>query len=212
MENIRLGIVEDGPVIRENVLIFLREHPSIQIDCVAESIEDFLEQNNKPGRPALDILLLDVGLPGKSGIEGIPLIRAIYPNLNIVMLTTYEEDDVIFSALCAGACAYISKRTPLSQIRDAVFTVARGGSYMSPSIARKVVEHFMPKAPKPESGLTPRQREIVQGLVNGLSYKMIAAELDISIDTVRDHIRKIYRLLNVNSKMEVVKKSLDGEI
>lgn len=213
MELINLGIVEDDKVIRESLVNYLSAHPSIKLGIVTDSVEGFLQQVKDRNLPATDVLLLDIGLPGMTGIEGIRHIRSHYADVDIVMLTTFEEDDMIFNALCAGACSYMSKRTPLAKIREAVFTIYRGGSYMSPSIARRVAMHFMPKAQKKEdSVLTPRQQEIVQGIVDGLSYKMIADKLDISLDTVRDHIKRIYRALEINSKAELIRKSLDGEI
>jgi DNA-binding NarL/FixJ family response regulator len=211
MEQINLALIEDDSVIRESLAAYLGAHPAIEIRVVADSVEHFLEQiSSRPIKA--DLLLLDIGLPGMSGLEGIRHIRQKCPDMDIVMLTTFEDDDKIFKALCSGACSYITKRTPLNTILEAVFTIHRGGSYMSPSIARKVVQHFMPKAPKTNDILSPRQQQIVQGLVDGLSYKLIADKLSISIDTVRDHIKHIYRTLEVNSKAEVIRKSLDGEI
>ncbi len=213
MENIHLAIVEDDPVIRESLETYLGAHPALQFSIVAGSVEDFLEKAEKPARvPKIDVMLLDIGLPGMSGIEGIRHIRQKFPETDIVMLTTFEEEDKIFKSLCSGACSYISKRTPLSTIQEAIFTIHRGGSFMSPSIARKVVQHFMPKARKEEDILSPRQQQIVEALVDGLSYKLIADKLSISIDTVRDHIKRIYKLLEVNSKAEVIRKALDGDI
>lgn len=213
MENIHLAIVEDNPVIRESLETYFSAHPALQLSLVAGSVEDFLEKAAQPARPPkIDLMLLDIGLPGMSGIEGIRHIRQKYPETDIVMLTTFEEDDKIFKSLCSGACSYISKRTPLPTIQEAIFTIYRGGSFMSPSIARKVVEHFMPKARSEDDLLSPRQQQIVQGIVDGLSYKLIADKLSISIDTVRDHIKRIYRLLEVNSKAELIRKALDGEI
>lgn len=213
MENIHLAIIEDDAVIRESLESYLGAHPALQFSLVAGSVEDFLEKAEKPARPPkIDLVLLDIGLPGLSGIEGIRIIRQKYPVADIVMLTTYEEEEKIFKSLCSGACSYISKRTPLTTIQEAIFTVHRGGSFMSPSIARKVVQHFMPKNRKEEDILSPRQQQIVEGLVDGLSYKLIADKLSISIDTVRDHIKRIYRVLEVNSKAEVIRKALDGDI
>lgn len=212
MEKIKLAIVEDDPVIRESLESFLQAHPALEISLIAKSMEEFLNAIKDAARPDIHLLLLDIGLPGMSGIQGIYHIRQKYPEADIVMLTTFEEDDKIFDALCAGACSYITKRTSLAVIRDAIFTIHRGGSYMSPTIARKIAQHFMPKAPKEGEVLSPRQKEIVQGIVDGLSYKMIADKLNISLDTVRDHIKRIYRALEVNSKAEVIRKSLEGEI
>ncbi len=212
METIHLAIIEDDPLVRESLVNFLGENPAIRAGLVCNSMEEFMERTKSQPIPAVDLMLLDIGLPGLSGIAGIRHIREKYPEADIVMLTTFEETDLIFQALCAGACSYIAKRTSLVHIREAVFTVHRGGSYMSPSIARKIAEHFMPKAPKEGEVLSPRQKEIVRGLVDGLSYKMIGDKLEISLDTVRDHIKRIYRALEVNSKAEVIRKSLEGEI
>ncbi len=212
MEEIKLAIVEDDAVIKESLETFMQVHPSIKLTLSVTSVEAFLEKAQSPLRPKIDVMILDIGLPGMNGIQGIYHIRQKYPNTDIIMLTTFEEDDKIYDALCAGACSYISKRTPLVKIREAIFTVAQGGSYMSPSIARKIAERFMPKKRQKESGLSERQMQIVQALVDGLSYKMIGNKLNISLDTVRDHIKRIYRTLEVNSKVEVIKKAMDGDI
>lgn len=212
MEIIKLGIVEDEPVIRESLISFFGEHTAIDISIVGNSVEDFISKAKEDHRQEVNLVLLDIGLPGMSGIEGIRHIRGCFPEADIVMLTTFEEDENIFKALCAGACSYISKRTSLAKIREALFVVHRGGSFMSPTIARKIAKHFMPKAKKVGQVLTPRQKQIVDALVDGLSYKMIGDKLSISLDTVRDHIKRIYRTLQVNSKAEIIRKSLEGEI
>lgn len=212
MEKIKLGIIEDDPVIRESLINYLGINTGIEIKTVANSVEDFLEQAKQAIRLEINLVLLDIGLPGMSGLEGIRHIRQKLPEADIVMLTTFEEDENIFKALCAGACSYISKRTSLVKIQEALFVVHRGGSYMSPSIARKIAGHFMPKAAREGDTLTPRQKQIVDGLVEGLSYKLIADKLSISIDTVRDHIKRIYRALSVNSKAEVIRKALEGDL
>lgn len=212
MKTLKLAIVEDDPIIAESLQSFLTINPGIEIKLVANSIEQCLSQLVLPSKQEVNIVLLDIGLPGMSGIEGIRHIRKKIPNAEIIMLTTFEEQDIIFKALCAGACSYISKRTSLVKIREAIFTVHQGGSYMSPFIARKIAAHFMPAKSKEGDLLTPRQKQIVDCLVEGLSYKLIADKLSISIDTVRDHIRRIYRTLEVNSKAEVIRKALKGEI
>ena len=212
MESIQLAIIEDDPIIQESIEMFMGDHPQIEVAILADRVEDFLESPFVQQKKPLHILLLDIGLPGMSGIQGIYHIRQAYPDLDIIMLTTFEEDDKIFDALCAGACSYISKRTPLVKIREAVITVHRGGSYMSPTIARKIAERFMPKPKAPEQKLSERQMQIVEGLVDGLRYKMVADKLGISLDTVRDHIKRIYRTLEINSKAEIIKKALNGEL
>ncbi len=208
---IHLGIIEDEPMVRENLEIYFGAQPEIEPILSADSVEAFLEalQPNMP----LDTLLLDIGLPGMSGLEGIRLLKGLRPEIDIIMLTAYDDSDRIFKALCAGADSYLLKRSGLPTIKDAILTVNRGGSYMSPSIARKVINHFAPKQDKSDDQvLTDRQQQIVNGLVDGLSYKMIADQYLISVETVRDHIKNIYRKLQVNSKAEVIRKKLDGEI
>jgi len=206
MENIHLAIVEDDILIKESLESYLSESKSIKITFIANSVEDFLKATNVIQKPEIDIVLLDIGLPGMSGLEGIRPIKEKLPRANIIMLTTYEEDDKIFKALCAGAVSYISKRTSLTKIEEAIHTIYRGGSYMSPSIARKVISYFAPTIEKEESKLTLRQEQIAQGIMDGLSYKMIAERYQISIDTVRDHIKKIYLILNIHSKAELIKR------
>ena len=128
-----------------------------------------------------------------------PLEHLLLEKVDIIMLTTFEDNDSIYKALCAGACSYLSKKTPLKKIKEAIEVVHKGGSYMSPSIARKVVNTFAPKQNK-SNLLTPRQKDIVAGIVDGKSYKMIANDLFVSIDTVRTHIKNIYKTLEINSK------------
>lgn len=207
---IKLGIIEDEPLVRENLEIFLSSQADMEIVLSSNSVEDFLDQEKYV--KAIDILLLDINLPGMSGLEGIRHIKNGRPDIDIIMLTSYDDSDRIFKALCAGAVSYLSKRSDLKSIRDALVTVNSGGSYMSPSIARKVINHFAPRRQDPDKKLTPRQEQIVQGLIDGLSYKLIADKYLISVETVRDHIKKIYAKLEVNSRTEVIKKKLDGEI
>lgn len=212
MTTIQLALIEDDLLIKESLKTYFSDNKAIHFNFIAGSVEDFLKAIDVISNPKIDILLLDIGLPGMSGLEGIRFIKEKLPHINIIMLTTYEEDDKIFKALCAGAIAYISKRTPLTKIEEAIHTVYHGGSYMSPSIAKRVIEYFAPKQQKQESQLTLRQLQIVQGVVDGASYKMIADKLLISIDTVRDHIKKIYRILNINSKAELIKKSYEDNL
>lgn len=213
MEQVRLAIIEDDPVIRESLESFLGANPTIEIQFVADSVEVFINTLRVARNPKVDVLLLDIGLPGISGLEGIRPIKRLLPNTDVVMLTTFEEEEKIFKALCAGAVSYLSKRTPLVKIQEAIITIHRGGSYMSPTIARKVINYFAPKASaKKEELLSERQKQIVKGVVDGLSYKMIADQYMISINTVRDHIKKIYKLLEINSKGELIRKSLEGKI
>jgi DNA-binding NarL/FixJ family response regulator len=156
---------------------------------------------------------MDIGLPGMSGISGMKIISERYPDISIIMFTIHNDSHKIFQSLCAGASGYILKNTPFPKISEAIRTVAAGESYMSPQIARKVMEYFHEdRKPKPKSVLTPKEKEIVLGLVEGLSYKLIADQCYISIETVRSHIKNIYKKLHVHGKAEVIRKSLNNEI
>jgi DNA-binding NarL/FixJ family response regulator len=208
MPSIQLGIVEDENLVLENLRLYFEKQPDVEVAHTANSVEDFRASSNGV---QIDIILLDIGLPGMSGLEAIRLLKNEYSGTDIIMLTSHDDSDKVFKALCAGADAYLLKRTPLPSIREAIVTVHKGGSYMSPSVARKVIDHFAPK-PKEDDVLTSRQMQIVEGLVEGLSYKLIADKYLISVETVRDHIKKIYKKLHVNSKAEVIKKRLSGEI
>ncbi|MBC6993100.1 response regulator transcription factor [Neolewinella lacunae] len=211
---IHLGIIEDEPIMLASIEECFEASRDVRVELAVTSVERFLE--NIPAGNPLNTLLLDIMLPGMNGIVGIPRLLDRFPELDIIMLTNSDDSDNIFRALQAGAVGYISKkRINPNIIRDAVYTVHRGGSYMSPSIARQVVAFHNQQRKKsvdPADELTTRQLDIVQGLVDNLSYREIGERLDISIETVRDHIKNIYRKLRVNSKMEVVSKKLKGEI
>lgn len=209
---IEIGIVEDNVKIRNLIQKFLDMQNEMSCKTAVDSVEemlDFLKENKAP-----DVVLMDIQLPGMSGIQGIEIIKKEYPEVEIIMLTIYHDSHKIFDSLCAGASGYLLKHTSLTGIKESIETLMQGGAPMSPQIARKVIQHFKQPEPKknPESELTMREQDVVNGLVDGLSYKMIADRFDISIDTVRAHIRNIYRKLHVNSKAEVIAKSLKGEI
>jgi DNA-binding NarL/FixJ family response regulator len=209
---INVGIVEDNVKIRNLIQRYLDMQDEISCSVAVDSVEEMLDYLKEKELP--DILLMDIQLPGMSGIEGIGIIKQDYPEIDIIMLTVYHDSHKIFDSLKAGASGYLLKHTSLPEIKDAVEDLAKGGAPMSPQIARKVIQYFNTNQvkKKPESDLTAREQDIVNGLVDGLSYKMIADRYDISIDTVRAHIRNIYKKLHVNSKAEVIAKSLRGEI
>ena len=207
-----VGIVEDNKKIRDLIQRYLDMQDELKCPVAVDTVEEMLDYLEEHGHP--DVILMDIQLPGMSGIKGIGLIKEKYPEIDIIMLTVYHDSHKIFNALRAGASGYLLKHTSLPEIKESILKLIDGGAPMSPQIARKVINHFQENTPKKnkESDLTPREHDIVNGLVDGLSYKMIADRYDISIDTVRAHIRNIYKKLHVNSKAEVIAKSLKGEI
>ena len=207
----QVGIIEDNKKIRQLMQRYLDMHEDMSCPVATESVEEMLEHLTKFSHP--NVLLMDIQLPGMSGIEGMKIIQQKYPDIEIIMLTVYHDSHKIFDSLKAGASGYLLKHTSLPEIKDAIELLMQGGAPMSPQIARKVITHFNDRGQKQqESNLTNREQDIVNGLVDGLSYKLIADRLDISIDTVRAHIRNIYKKLHVNSKAEVIAKSLRGEL
>ena len=205
----RIGIIEDKDDIRTSIMKLFDASEGYKSVCGYSRFEDFFKSNCIQD---IDVLIADIGLPGMSGIEGIQKLRESNPNIDIIMFTVYDDTQKIFDSLCAGASGYLLKSTSLLEIRQSVDIIRNGGSIMSPSIARKVMESFSKKEKKKQSPLTQREQDVVQGLVDGLSYKLIAERLTISIDTVRCYIKSIYKKLYVNSKSEVIRKAYEGEI
>ena len=208
---ISVAIVEDDEVIREGVREYLDNQEDMICILAKSSVERFLAVLNEDNLP--DVILMDIGLPGMSGISGMKLITEQYPGISIIMFTVYIDSHKIFDSLCAGASGYLLKNTSFPEMKQAIEIIYAGGSMMSPPIARKVMEHFRPgRKNQVQSPLTQKEKEIVQGLVDGLSYKMIADSASISIETVRTHIKNIYKKLHVHCKADVIRKSLSGEI
>lgn len=205
---IKIIIVEDNKTIRDGLTVLINATDGLR--CVAnykdcESMLDKLEADNP------DLILMDIGLPGMSGIDGIKKVKEIFPEILILMLSVYEDDDNIFRALYSGACGYLIKKTPPAQLIEAIKEAYEGGSPMSSHIARKVVNYFknnVKHSDQPESILSEREKEILTSLSKGNSYKMIADSIYISLDTVRYHIRNIYKKMHVHSQSAAVAKAL----
>lgn len=206
---IKLAYIEDDPNIRQFISDYFIASPEFEFVTACESVEDFLEE--APLLSVPDVILQDINLPGMSGLEAIRHLKDLFPNTEIIMFTIHDDSERIFKALCAGASGFLLKNTPVKKIKESIFQVYRGEAAMSPSIARKVFNYFKPKQ-KGKVQLTEREQQIVQGMVDGLSYKMIADKLMVSVNTVSFHTKNIYKKLQVNSKAEVVAKSLRGEI
>lgn len=206
---ISVGIVEDLDAIREGLSDLLSHSPGFSFAGGWRSMEAALP-GLKPEQP--DVLLVDLGLPGMSGIEGIRLIRSRWPQIVPVVLTVYLDDDRIIQALCAGARGYLLKKTPADEILVRLEEAAAGGAPMSPEIARQVVNLFSRFGPKPGSdhGLTPHELRVLKLLVDGHNYKTAAQVLGVTRSTVAFHVRKVYAKLEVHSKSEAVAKAVRG--
>lgn len=205
-EKISVIIVEDDTEIREGISSFINSTPGFVCNRAYESCEEILD-DLKPPLP--DVILMDIGLEKMTGIEGVKKLKLKYPELDIIMLTVYEDDNKIFDSLRAGASGYLLKKSPLEKIIDAIHDVKSGGAPMTPSIARKVLNFFSATSNSIEEyNLTRREKEILELLVDGLSYRMIANKLSLSLDTVRTHIKNTYVKLHVNSKAEAMAKVL----
>lgn len=206
---INVIIVEDNYTIREGLAALINGTSGYSCIGVYSNCEDFLK-----GMPELqmDVILMDIGLPGMNGIECVKKVKEVFPNVNILMLTVYKESKVVFEALCAGACGYLVKNTPPTRLLEAIKEVHEGGSPMSSMIARQVITLFQQKNftnPNNENyGLSNREKEVLNKLSEGDNYQQIADSLFISVDTVRHHIRNIYKKLHVHSQSEAVAKAI----
>lgn len=156
-----------------------------------------------------DVALMDIEMAGVNGIEGLKLIRKNFPEVNVLMLTVFEDNERVFEAICAGATGYLLKKTPPLKILDAIRDVVDGGAPMTSSIARKVLQLFPRQPARSEEidKLTQREQQVLQLLVNGYSYKMIAAELNVTLETVRTYIKRMYEKLRVHSVTEAISKA-----
>lgn len=202
---IKIGLIEDHMDIRGGIQSFLNHQDIMCCPYVYDSVEEFVANSNNDQVP--DIILLDINLPGISGDEGIKIIKERHPEIAIMMLTVSEDPEKIFKCLCNGAVGYLLKNTPLASIKEHILHLHQGGSPMSPLVARKVIDYFQKKpAVDVTQMLTAKEVEVVESLVEGLSYKMIADKLSMKIDTVRYHIRNIYKKLQVNSKGEAISR------
>lgn len=204
---VRVAIVEDQEATRDGLALLLGEAPGLAPIGAWPSFEDAWPML-QAARP--EVVLLDLGLPGISGIEGARRLGALSPRPEILVLTVFGDDDHVFEAICAGASGYLLKDTPPEKLLAAIREVAAGGVPMSPEVARKVFATFQKIAPprQPEQRLSARELEVLQLFADGHSYKTAAKHLEVSIDTVRFHIRNIYEKLHVHSKSEAVVKAL----
>lgn len=203
---IRVSIVDDEVDLRENIAGFVDAAKGFRCISVHSSAEEAIAHlpQEKP-----DVILMDINLGGMSGIECVRLLKPKMRDTQMVMLTVFEDTEKIFSALSSGASGYLLKRMPPEKLLEAIREVHEGGSPMSAPIARKVVQSLQSNRPPDETAeLSPREREVLDGLAEGQAYKQIADKLEVSIHTVRNYIRRIYEKLHVRSSAEAVAKYL----
>lgn len=203
--SIKVSIVEDDPQIRHALEAMLQSFEDIVYASSHASAESFM---NEFSRFMPDVVIMDIGLPGINGIACVQQMKAAYPHTQFMMCTVFEEDEKIFDALCAGATGYLVKNSTPHKFYEAIHDIYNGGSPMSASIARKVVSSFRQRSQpaKELAQLSQREQEILHLLAKGLRYKEIAAQLFISQETVRTHIRNIYEKLQVESRTEALNK------
>jgi DNA-binding NarL/FixJ family response regulator len=205
---IRVAIIEDQEKIRAGLAALISGAPGFRCTGVWASMEDALAGLDASSP---DIVLVDIGLPGISGIEGIRIFKERCPELALLVLTVYVDEERIFGALCAGACGYLLKGTPPERLIESLREALEGGAPMSPQIARRVIQHFQtPRQPQlpPAYDLTPHESRILGLLVDGHHYQTAADELGVTVNTIRFHLRHIYDKLQVHSKSEAVAKAL----
>jgi DNA-binding NarL/FixJ family response regulator len=202
---IKLVLVEDHDDFRISMNFLLNSNPDLFCACFSKA-EDAL---NYVKSSCPDVVIMDINLPGMSGIECTHLIRSACPQTQVMMCTVHEDDEKIFDALKAGASGYMLKRASINEIFDAIQQVYHGGSPMSPSIARKVVASFRPDNKQADlaATLSPRENEILDHLAQGYRIKEIADQLFVSVNTIRTHIRHIYEKLQVQSRVEALNKT-----
>ena len=207
-DQIRVVIIEDHSDFRNGLERMLSATDTMCVAGAFSSVEKGLVEF-----PQCDVLLLDINLPGKSGIESIHLFKKENPLLQIVMMTGLDDDDNIFNAILAGADGYLLKKTPPARVIAAVEDAAAGGTPMTPYVARRVIDHFKENAPvQKDYLLTEREKEILSALVQGSDNREIAEKLFISYETVRNHLKHIYEKLHVNSRSQAVSKALTERI
>ncbi len=208
---IKLLIYEDNPQLREGLTMLINGSEGFEVLAAFKNCDNVLPEVEvyKP-----DVILMDIDMPGVNGIEGLKKIRNINNDVKVLMLTVFDDNKNVFNAIRNGASGYILKKTPPARLLEYIAEAHTGGAPMTASIATQVLKMFssMNNEKGEDYNLSDREKQVLQLLVDGYSYKMIANEMFIAIDTVRSHIKKIYEKLHVNSKSEAVAKAFKDKI
>ena len=212
MKKITVSVFDDNKARRNGLELLINSFDNLQ--CIG-SYEDCRDVVGKIRLLTPQVVLMDIDMPNVNGVEGVKLIKSNFPEIKILMQTVFEDDEKIFASICAGANGYILKKTPPQKLIDSIFDVIAGGAPMTPSIARQVLYLFYNQNKRTshvDFDLSEREHQILSLLVEGLSYKMIAAKCNISYNTVNTHVSHIYRKLQVNSVAEAIKKAMVEKI
>jgi len=206
MKDISVLIFEDNDDLRESLRLLINGTPGFEVSAT-------FPNGSMASRSVMehraDVVLMDLDMPEVNGVQALKAIKQTRPRTHVIMLTVFDQNEHVFEAMCNGANGYLLKRAAPTELIRAIEDVMSGGAPMTPAIAKKALSFFAQrKTVKPNSELTPKETEVLKWLVDGYSYKMIAAELEVSLDTVRTHIKNIYRKLQVNSMSEAVAKAI----
>jgi DNA-binding NarL/FixJ family response regulator len=211
MNGIKVIIFDDNDALRDSVAMLLQDSDDFTLSGAYSNCLDVAD-NIRETKP--DVVIMDIDMPGMNGIEGVKLIRKSFPMVQILMFTVFDDDEKVFSAIKAGAGGYILKNAEPQNLLQSITEVYNGGAPMTPGIARKVLhqfQHILPEENK-DYHLSIRETEVLGLLVDGLSYKMIAGRMNITYDTVRAHMKKIYEKLHVASMTEAVAKAISQKL
>jgi len=212
MSLIKVAIADDHKIFRKGVILSLRPYANIKFVMEAENGQELID--NLPGEEIPEVILMDIDMPGITGIEAVKQVRLFNQQVQIIMLTVFDDNQHVLDAICAGASGYLLKKNISDHLPEAISQVLQGEAPMSRGIARMIIQS-MQESVKPVANnynLTQREKEILTHLSKGNSYKMIAADLFISIDTVRTHIKKIYEKLQVHSQGEAISKAVNERL
>jgi len=204
----KIVIFEDNDRLRESLAFLLKMNNYDVVGDFNQCTEAaVITRVYKP-----DVVLMDIDMPGESGITGVSKVKEASPDTSVIMYTVFEDDEKLFKCLCAGANGYLLKKTPPAKLFDAIQEVLEGGAPMSPSIAQRVLSSFRTKESTNKYNLTPREIEVLQWLVKGYSIKLIAVDMNLAFDTIRSHLKNIYQKLHVNCGKEAIAKALGERI
>ncbi len=207
---IHFALLEDDTRLKESVVQYFESSEKVRCVIAVNTVKKMVKYY-KSSSVAIDVMLIDIGLPEMSGIEGLPMLKKHFPDTQLLIFTANKDYNLVFKAMCLGAHGYLLKNLTLHQLEENILLSAAGDAAISPQIARRMIEYFHPKS-SDDSNLTTKEEQIILLLNDGKQYKMISELLGISVDGVRFHIKNIYKKLHINSRSELASMKLKGEI